>query len=222
MSMQIDGKVVRKLRLERGLTQEHLATLTNRTTRTVQRVERSGACDLETRSALASVFQIPISQLDRRANGSHSPPGETTTASEGAPETPIGAASLFAYANAHSSPLDLIHAIAQRRGLEVRCIDTETAWLNEQVEALKIKTIRELDSLVKEHAAIASRLCDYLSPEGPVDAGFVLARVLEIVAIERGGKQGLVSFCTSLKYSSGGAGWAAQIFNAYEEIRGYG
>lgn len=64
MNMNISGENVKRLRLERGWTQEQLAALSGRNVRTIQRVEKSGICDLETRSALASVFQIEATQLD--------------------------------------------------------------------------------------------------------------------------------------------------------------
>ena len=64
MNMKVSGKVVRQLRLARGWTQEHLATLAETATKTIQRVEMGGKCTLETRSALAAVFQIDVQQLD--------------------------------------------------------------------------------------------------------------------------------------------------------------
>ena len=64
MNMNISGKNVKQLRLERGWSQEHLAVLAGRNVRTIQRVEKSGICDLETRSALAAVFEIEATQLD--------------------------------------------------------------------------------------------------------------------------------------------------------------
>ncbi len=64
MNMNVARETVKKLRLERGWTQEHLAHLAGVTARTIQRVEKTGFCDLETRSALASVFQIDLTQLD--------------------------------------------------------------------------------------------------------------------------------------------------------------
>ena len=64
MNMNISGENVKRLRLERGWTQEQLAALSGRNVRTIQRVEKSGICDLETRSALAAVFQIDATQLD--------------------------------------------------------------------------------------------------------------------------------------------------------------
>lgn len=64
MNMNISGENVKQLRLERGWSQEHLAALAGRNVRTIQRVEKSGICDLETRSALAAVFEIEATQLD--------------------------------------------------------------------------------------------------------------------------------------------------------------
>lgn len=64
MSISISGEVVRRLRLERGWSQEHLAAIAELSAKTIQRVERKGTCDLETRSALASVFEIDLQQLD--------------------------------------------------------------------------------------------------------------------------------------------------------------
>ncbi len=64
MSTNVSGNVVKKLRLERGWTQEHLAHMAGVNVRTIQRVEKAGICDLETRSALASVFQVDLKQLD--------------------------------------------------------------------------------------------------------------------------------------------------------------
>lgn len=64
MNMNVASETIKKLRLERGWTQEHLAHLAGLTARTIQRVEKTGVCDLETRSALASVFQVDLTQLD--------------------------------------------------------------------------------------------------------------------------------------------------------------
>jgi ribosome-binding protein aMBF1 (putative translation factor) len=64
MNMNISGENVKRLRLEHGWSQEHLASLSGRNVRTIQRVEKSGICDLETRSALAAVFEIEATQLD--------------------------------------------------------------------------------------------------------------------------------------------------------------
>ncbi|NQZ83214.1 MAG: 2TM domain-containing protein [Colwellia sp.] len=55
--------LVRKLRLQRGWSQEHLAELTGLNARTIQRVERGNLPSLETLNSLASVFEIELNQL---------------------------------------------------------------------------------------------------------------------------------------------------------------
>ncbi len=50
--------IVRKLRLQRGWTQEHLAELAGLSVRSIQRIERGGALSLETINALAAVFEV--------------------------------------------------------------------------------------------------------------------------------------------------------------------
>ena len=50
--------IVRKLRLQRGWTQEHLAELTGLSVRSIQRLERGQTGSLETLNALAAVFEV--------------------------------------------------------------------------------------------------------------------------------------------------------------------
>ena len=56
--------IVRKLRLQRGWTQEHLAQLTGLSVRSIQRIERGQACSLETLNSLAAVFEVERSILN--------------------------------------------------------------------------------------------------------------------------------------------------------------
>jgi XRE family transcriptional regulator, regulator of sulfur utilization len=56
--------IVRKLRLQRGWSQEQLAELAGVNVRTIQRIERGTKMSLETRSALASVFEVDVSTLE--------------------------------------------------------------------------------------------------------------------------------------------------------------
>lgn len=55
--------LLRKLRLQRGWSQEHLAELTGLSTRTIKRIERGHPCSLETLNALASVFETDVSMF---------------------------------------------------------------------------------------------------------------------------------------------------------------
>ena len=55
--------LIQKLRLQRGWSQEQLATISGLNTRTIQRIERGQAPSLETSKTLASIFEIDVSQL---------------------------------------------------------------------------------------------------------------------------------------------------------------
>jgi transcriptional regulator with XRE-family HTH domain len=55
--------IVRKLRLDKGWSQEQLAELCDVNVRTIQRIERGQKPSLETQKSLASVFEINISDL---------------------------------------------------------------------------------------------------------------------------------------------------------------
>lgn len=53
-----NAEKIRKLRLQRGWTQEQLATVAGTTTRTVQRMESGKLSSLETLKAVASAFDL--------------------------------------------------------------------------------------------------------------------------------------------------------------------
>ncbi len=55
--------LIRKLRLQRGWSQDQLAELAGLSVRTIQRVERGYPPSLETRNALAAVFETDLSRL---------------------------------------------------------------------------------------------------------------------------------------------------------------
>lgn len=55
--------IVRKLRLEKGWSQETLAEVTGLSVRTIQRIERGAPASLETRNALAAVLEVDTKLL---------------------------------------------------------------------------------------------------------------------------------------------------------------
>ncbi|KHT63288.1 XRE family transcriptional regulator [Photobacterium gaetbulicola] len=55
--------IVRKLRLQRGWSQEHLSQLSGLSVRTIQRIERGQNAGLESLKSLAAVFDIPVTEL---------------------------------------------------------------------------------------------------------------------------------------------------------------
>ncbi|NVK21891.1 MAG: helix-turn-helix domain-containing protein [Kangiellaceae bacterium] len=57
--------LVKKLRLQRGWSQEQLADISGLSTRTIQRLERGENASLETLKSLASVFEIDVSELSQ-------------------------------------------------------------------------------------------------------------------------------------------------------------
>lgn len=57
--------IVRKLRLQRGWSQEQLATHSGLSIRTIQRIERGQKPGLESLKALAAVFETSVDQLQQ-------------------------------------------------------------------------------------------------------------------------------------------------------------
>jgi transcriptional regulator with XRE-family HTH domain len=64
MEMKLDIDRVRQLRRERAMSQEELAGATGLSLRTIQRIETDGITSLESKKALASVFQVELETLD--------------------------------------------------------------------------------------------------------------------------------------------------------------
>ena len=60
--------IVKKLRLQRGWTQEHLAELTDLSVRTIQRLKRGHKPGLETIKSLAAVFEVNLDTFDSGDN----------------------------------------------------------------------------------------------------------------------------------------------------------
>ena len=58
--------IVRKLRLQRAWSQDHLAQLSGLSIRTIQRIERGQKAGLESMKALAAVFEIPLADLQQQ------------------------------------------------------------------------------------------------------------------------------------------------------------
>ncbi len=57
--------IIRKLRLEKGWSQEQLAEASGVSTRTIQRIERGGKASLETKKCLAAVFEMNLNNLQK-------------------------------------------------------------------------------------------------------------------------------------------------------------
>ena len=55
--------LIRKMRIDRGWSQETLAEISGLSVRTIQRIERGGNASLESLGALASAFNVDVSTL---------------------------------------------------------------------------------------------------------------------------------------------------------------
>lgn len=55
--------VLKELRLDKGWSQEHLAEITGLSVRTIQRIEKGEKAGIESMNSLASVFEVPVSEL---------------------------------------------------------------------------------------------------------------------------------------------------------------
>ncbi len=61
--MKINGEAVRALRERKSWSQEHLASASGLSVRTVQRVEMESVASAETRLALAAALGVPVADL---------------------------------------------------------------------------------------------------------------------------------------------------------------
>lgn len=55
--------IIRKLRLQKGWSQEHLSQISGLSARTIQRLERGQKASLESLKSLAAVFEVDFNQL---------------------------------------------------------------------------------------------------------------------------------------------------------------
>ncbi len=62
--MNINGELVKMLRIQRSWSQDELAAACGLSLRTVQRIESTGSCSLESKKALASVFEVEARALE--------------------------------------------------------------------------------------------------------------------------------------------------------------
>jgi len=70
MNMKINAKLLKTLRLEKSWSQDQLAGISSISLRTVQRIEKSGNCSLESKKAIASAFDMKACQFDMKDKNS--------------------------------------------------------------------------------------------------------------------------------------------------------
>lgn len=71
--MKISSTTIRRLRTDRGWSQEQLAVASGLSLRTIQRVESDGSASRETRTSLAATFGIGLTELGAEEKSLHQP-----------------------------------------------------------------------------------------------------------------------------------------------------
>ena len=64
MEYMVNSELIKNQRKDRTWSQDHLASVSGLSLRTIQRIEKEGKCSLDSKKALASVFEIDGSELD--------------------------------------------------------------------------------------------------------------------------------------------------------------
>jgi DNA-binding XRE family transcriptional regulator len=64
MEEMIDKDLILKLRKERAWSQDHLASVSGLSLRTIQRIENEGSCSFESKKALAAAFETNAGNLN--------------------------------------------------------------------------------------------------------------------------------------------------------------
>lgn len=78
--VKLDTRLIRKLREDKGWSQEHLAVVSGLSVRTIQRLEAEGNASLESRSAIAIALGVEPLALDEAMKSSAVEPPPTLTA----------------------------------------------------------------------------------------------------------------------------------------------
>jgi transcriptional regulator with XRE-family HTH domain len=77
MTVQVNGELIKELRIKHSYSQEKLAEIVGVNLRTIQRTETNGVAALSTRGALAKALGVKPEDLDARdAPAAAAPPGE--------------------------------------------------------------------------------------------------------------------------------------------------
>lgn len=64
MTVQVNGQLIKQLRIKHSYSQEKLAEIVGVNLRTIQRIETNGVASLSTRGALANALGVKPEELD--------------------------------------------------------------------------------------------------------------------------------------------------------------
>jgi hypothetical protein len=138
------------------------------------------------------------------------------------PAIPLDLASLSAYIRGSEKVRELDKRIAEEAGVELVRKEDSARTLLEQAQYFGVKSIAELDAIVKAQGEQPYRLSHYLPPQGRILAGHSLHYVFEIMAAQLGSVDDFVAYLDSLKHTfTASRAWAEQVMNFYEQIKLY-
>lgn len=63
MEMKVNSNRVKQLRNQQSWSQDQLASVSGLSLRTIQRIENRGTCSLDSKRALAAVFEVDVEEL---------------------------------------------------------------------------------------------------------------------------------------------------------------
>lgn len=138
------------------------------------------------------------------------------------PKAPVSPSSLGAYVHASYRSRALDKAIAEDFGLTLKPSDSDWQFLQEEIQALGLETIDQLDRLVAKHQSNAQLLARTFNPTESITFSHGLQLVLEIEAMKRFGADWYAKHLKNLQLTSTGPGYANDLWSYYQQVEAYG
>ncbi len=110
--------IVRKLRLQRGWSQEQLAQMSGLNIRTIQRIERGQGGGLESWKSLAAVFEVPVADLQGEPSAGQPTATSATEPQPAAKETAMNFGPRYSASSQLDSPINAHLSDDERRAVE--------------------------------------------------------------------------------------------------------
>ena len=140
----------------------------------------------------------------------------------GHPKVPLNPSSISAYVHTSPRSRDLDLAIAGDFNLPLERSDSDCEYLMEEVKALGLENVQQLDRLGAKHSGHARLLARTFRPSGSVAQAFGLQLVLEIEAMERFGADWYDKYLSGLSLTSTDKGFAKSLWSYYQQVKAYG
>jgi uncharacterized protein YjhX (UPF0386 family) len=138
------------------------------------------------------------------------------------PEIPLDKVALSAYIRGSQRVRELDKRVAEEAGVELDRGEDCSLPLLEKAQYFGIKSVAQLDRVVRELGDQPYRLSHYLTPKGKILAGHSLHYVFEILGARLGSVTKFAAYLSFLKYTfTNPTKWAEDIMHVYEQIKMY-